>query len=53
MHLSYAKCGAIGRPVAAPPFCPGNPLNDIAECDTHELHPALVRALAPLDHGRT
>ncbi|MFF9808058.1 alkene reductase [Streptomyces coeruleorubidus] len=28
---------------------PGNPFNDIAESDTHELYPALVRALAPLD----
>jgi len=28
---------------------PGNPFNDIAESDIHEPHPALVRALAPLD----
>ncbi|WP_328767147.1 alkene reductase [Streptomyces sp. NBC_00286] len=28
---------------------PGNPYNDIAESDTHELYPALVRALAPLN----
>ncbi|WP_306819927.1 hypothetical protein [Streptomyces sp. CA-210063] len=28
---------------------PGNPFNDIAESDTHELYPALVRALAPLN----
>ncbi|MFJ4977994.1 alkene reductase [Streptomyces coeruleorubidus] len=27
---------------------PGNPFNDIAESDTRELYPALVRALAPL-----
>jgi N-ethylmaleimide reductase len=28
---------------------PRNPINDIAESDTHELYPALVRALAPLN----
>ncbi|WP_406490807.1 alkene reductase [Streptomyces sp. NBC_01604] len=28
---------------------PGNPYNDIAESDTHDLYPALVRALAPLN----
>ena len=27
---------------------PGNPYNDIAESDTHEVYPALVEALSPL-----
>lgn len=49
VEVATAPADEIGADRTAFPVPPGNPFNDIAESDTHELHPALVRALAPLD----
>ncbi|MFF8196412.1 alkene reductase [Streptomyces bobili] len=49
VEVATAVAEEIGAGRTGFRISPGNPFNDIAESDTHELHPALVRALAPLD----
>ncbi|WP_033329355.1 alkene reductase [Streptomyces yerevanensis] len=49
VEVATAVADEIGAGRTGFRISPGNPFNDIAESDTHELHPALVRALAPLD----
>ncbi|MEU5891857.1 alkene reductase [Streptomyces sp. NPDC047461] len=49
VEVATAVADEIGAGRTGFRISPGNPFNDIAESDTHELYPALVRALAPLD----
>ena len=49
VEVATAVAEEIGAGRTGIRISPGNPFNDIAESDTHELYPALVRALAPLD----
>ncbi|WP_443732207.1 alkene reductase [Streptomyces montanisoli] len=49
VEVATAIAGEIGAGRTGIRLSPGNPYNDIREEDTHELYPALVRALAPLD----
>ncbi|MFG2727670.1 alkene reductase [Streptomyces canus] len=49
VEVATAVADEIGAGRTGIRISPGNPFNDIAESDTHELYPALVRALAPLD----
>ncbi|GAA2569828.1 alkene reductase [Streptomyces roseoviolaceus] len=49
VEIATAVAEEIGAGRTGFRISPGNPFNDIAESDTHELYPALVRALAPLD----
>jgi N-ethylmaleimide reductase len=49
VEVATAVAEEIGAGRTGLRISPGNPFNDIAESDTHELYPALVRALAPLD----
>ncbi|MFJ9151649.1 alkene reductase [Streptomyces sp. NPDC102270] len=49
VEIATAVADEIGAGRTGIRISPGNPYNDIAESDTHELYPALVSALAPLD----
>ncbi|MFE9009567.1 alkene reductase [Streptomyces sp. NPDC007875] len=49
VEVAAAVADEIGAGRTGIRLSPGNPYNDIREDDTHELYPALVRALAPLD----
>ncbi|MFD9445563.1 alkene reductase [Streptomyces sp. NPDC060006] len=49
VEIATAVAEEIGASRTGLRISPGNPFNDIAESDTHDLYPALVRALAPLD----
>ncbi|NEB04218.1 alkene reductase [Streptomyces sp. SID13726] len=49
VEVATAVADEIGAGRTGLRISPGNPFNDIAESDTHELYPALVRALAPLN----
>ncbi|MFI6937164.1 alkene reductase [Streptomyces sp. NPDC050287] len=49
VEVASAVADEIGAGRTGIRLSPGNPYNDIREDDTHELYPALVRALAPLD----
>ncbi|WP_371660768.1 alkene reductase [Streptomyces sp. NBC_00280] len=49
VEVATAVAEEIGASRTGLRISPGNPFNDIAESDTQELYPALVRALAPLD----
>ncbi|MFE7835777.1 alkene reductase [Streptomyces sp. NPDC057474] len=49
VEVATAVAEEIGAGRTGLRISPGNPFNDIAESDTQELYPALVRALAPLD----
>lgn len=51
VEVAEAVADEIGPGRTGIRFSPGNPfkLGDVTESDTHELYPALVRALAPLD----
>ncbi len=49
VEIATAVADEIGAAHTGIRISPGNPFNDIAETDTHELYPALVSALAPLD----
>ncbi|MFJ4813880.1 alkene reductase [Streptomyces sp. NPDC088801] len=48
VEVATAVAEEIGAGRTGLRISPGNPFNDIAESDTHDLYPALVRALAPL-----
>ncbi|MFE9775757.1 alkene reductase [Streptomyces sp. NPDC005931] len=48
-EVAAAVADEIGAHRTGLRISPGNPFNGIAESDTAELYPALVRALAPLD----
>jgi N-ethylmaleimide reductase len=48
VEVATAVADEIGAGRTGIRISPGNPFNDIAETDTHELYPALVSALAPL-----
>ncbi|GAB3957410.1 alkene reductase [Streptomyces sparsus] len=48
VEVTSAVADEIGAGRTGIRISPGNPFNDIAETDTSELYPALVRALAPL-----
>ncbi|MFI9566138.1 hypothetical protein [Streptomyces rishiriensis] len=52
VEVASAVADQIGAGRTGVRLSPGNPYNDIHEDDTHELYPALVRALAPLDQPR-
>lgn len=49
VDVATAIADEIGADRTGIRLSPGNPYNDIREDDTHEVYPALVRALAPLD----
>jgi N-ethylmaleimide reductase len=49
VEVATAVADEIGAGRTGLRISPGNPFNDIAESDTRELYPALLRALAPLD----
>ncbi|MEU6389513.1 alkene reductase [Streptomyces sp. NPDC046939] len=49
VDVATAVADEIGADRTGIRLSPGNPYNDIREDDVHELYPALVRALAPLD----
>jgi N-ethylmaleimide reductase len=49
VEVATAVADEIGAGRTGIRISPANPFNDIAENDTHELYPHLVRALAPLD----
>ncbi|MCX4993520.1 alkene reductase [Streptomyces sp. NBC_00568] len=49
VEVATAVAEEIGASRTGIRISPGNPFNDIAEEDTRELYPALVRALAPLE----
>ncbi|MEU4098217.1 alkene reductase [Streptomyces sp. NPDC026673] len=49
VEVAKAVADEIGGGRTGLRISPANTLNDIEEKDTHELYPALVRALAPLD----
>jgi N-ethylmaleimide reductase len=48
VEIATAVADEIGAGRTGLRISPGNPFNDIAESDTHDLHPAQVGALAPL-----
>ncbi|MFE6338540.1 alkene reductase [Streptomyces sp. NPDC057798] len=48
VEVATAVADEIGADRTGLRISPGNPFNDIAETDTADLYPALVRALAPL-----
>jgi N-ethylmaleimide reductase len=48
VEVATAVADEIGADRTGLRISPGNPFNDIAESDTAELYPALVRALSPL-----
>jgi N-ethylmaleimide reductase len=48
VEVATAVADEIGAGRTGIRISPGNPFNDIAETDTHELYPALVSALGPL-----
>jgi N-ethylmaleimide reductase len=48
VEVTAAVADEIGADRTGLRISPGNPYNDIAESDTAELYPALVRALGPL-----
>ncbi|WP_425824669.1 alkene reductase [Streptomyces fractus] len=48
VEVAAAVADEIGPERTGIRISPGNPFNDIAESDTHELYPALVDALRPL-----
>jgi N-ethylmaleimide reductase len=48
VEVAAAVADEIGADRTGVRLSPANTLNDIAESDTHELYPALVKALAPL-----
>ncbi len=48
VEVATAVADEIGAGLTGLRISPGNPFNGIAESDTHELYPALVRVLAPL-----
>ena len=48
VEVATAVADEIGADRTGLRISPGNPYNDIAESDTAELYPALVRALSPL-----
>ncbi|MBY8880244.1 alkene reductase [Actinacidiphila acidipaludis] len=49
VEVAAAVADEIGPGRTGLRLSPGNPYNDIREDDTHQLYPALLRALAPLD----
>jgi N-ethylmaleimide reductase len=49
VEVATAVAEEIGAGRTGLRISPGNPFNAIAEDDTHELYPALVRALTPLN----
>lgn len=49
VEVATAVASEIGADRTGLRISPGNPYNDIAESDTAELYPALLRALNPLD----
>ncbi|WP_371575470.1 alkene reductase [Streptomyces sp. NBC_01314] len=49
VEVATAVADEIGAGRTGIRISPATPFNDMAESDTHELYPALVRALAPLD----
>jgi N-ethylmaleimide reductase len=49
VEVATAVAEEIGASRTGLRISPANPFNDIAESDTHELYPHLVRALAPLN----
>jgi N-ethylmaleimide reductase len=49
VDVASAVAGEIGAQRTGLRISPGNPYNDIVEHDTHDLYPALVDALAPLN----
>ncbi|MFC8666935.1 alkene reductase [Streptomyces sp. NPDC057199] len=49
VEVAAAVADEIGAGRTGLRISPGNPYNDIEEHDIHELYPALVRALTPLD----
>ncbi|WP_329344916.1 alkene reductase [Streptomyces sp. NBC_01352] len=49
VEIATAVADEIGAGRTGIRISPGNPYNDIAESDTRDLYPALVRALAPLN----
>ncbi|MFJ9381149.1 hypothetical protein [Streptomyces sp. NPDC101455] len=49
VEVATAPADAIGADRTGFRSTPGNPFNDIAESDTHELHPALARTPTPPD----
>ncbi|WNE94099.1 alkene reductase [Streptomyces luomodiensis] len=49
LEVATAVAEEIGAGRTGIRISPANPYNDIEEDDTHELYPALVRALAPLN----
>jgi N-ethylmaleimide reductase len=48
VEAAAAVADEIGADRTGSRISPGNPYNDIAESDTAELYPALLRALSPL-----
>ena len=48
VEVATAVADEIGAERTGLRISPGNPYNDIAESDTAELYPALLRALGPL-----
>ncbi|MFF5077085.1 alkene reductase [Actinoplanes sp. NPDC000266] len=48
-EVASAVAGEIGADRTGLRVSPGNPYNDINENDTHEVYPALLAALAPLN----
>ncbi|XVV09604.1 alkene reductase [Actinoplanes sp. CA-131856] len=48
-EVASAVAGEIGADRTGLRVSPGNPYNDITENDTHEVYPALLAALAPLN----
>jgi len=48
VEVATAVAQEIGSGRTGIRISPGNPFNDIAEHDVHELYPAVVQALAPL-----
>ncbi|WP_045745126.1 alkene reductase [Actinoplanes rectilineatus] len=49
VEVATAVAGEIGADRTGLRLSPGNPYNDITETDTHELYPALIDAVAPLN----
>ncbi|GAB6898038.1 alkene reductase [Kineosporia succinea] len=49
VEVATAVAAEIGAGRTGIRLSPGNPYNDISEPDTHEVYPALVAALAPLN----
>ncbi|MFG1904878.1 alkene reductase [Micromonospora carbonacea] len=49
VEVATAVAGEIGADRTGLRLSPANPYNDITENDTHDLYPALIDALTPLD----